>query len=216
VKSSEALFIDSWVVMDFPEFSPTPALSTPPLTWTVLAEASVAQSYQSAIQACLAGFERAWPALLQQVNKHQLLDLAGVDAHKPWEADIIFVGNASIQAVNHTYRQKDKPTDVLTFTLFADAPDRQMLAQLPVHHLGSVLVSLDWASTETGITPIALQKETDAPLRGNLTPSQCFVMFILERMIHGFLHLLGVTHDTDQDYNKVVEIQRHVLNAVTG
>ena len=194
-------------------FEPCPTLEMSPLILNVLAEPEV-QGYNHAISAALKGLEKGWPFFWQRIQQEPFLTHAELDPLKPWEADMVFVGNVTCHAINYEYRQKDTPTDVITFTLYADDPNRSVLAQLPVHHLGSVLVNLDWALAETGITLSALQLETETAVRGNLTPSCTFIKYILERMIHGCLHLLGVTHDTDIDYNRVVEIQRYVLDAV--
>jgi ssRNA-specific RNase YbeY (16S rRNA maturation enzyme) len=197
-------------------FAACPTLTLPPLILNLLTQddMSANPAFQPAILAAIKGFQQGWPHFWHRLQQETFLADADLDPQKPWEADMVFVGNAASHAINRQYRHKDAATDVITFTLYADDPNRQVLAQLPMHHLGSVLVNVDWALQETGITLEALQFDTKTVVRGNLTPSGTFIMYILERMIHGCLHLLGVTHDTDIDYNRVVEIQRYVLNAV--
>jgi ssRNA-specific RNase YbeY (16S rRNA maturation enzyme) len=211
-------------MIDTLPFSSSPVLHLSPLTLAVLTEPSLDNpQLVSVLKAVTQQFERAWPYFWQRIQQEPFLADAQIDPDKPWEADMVFVGNATCHAINRDYRHKDTPTDVITFTLYADDPNRAMLAQLPIHHLGSVLVNVDWAFlhalpdkalTLNELEGSVLQNETDWGVRGNLTPTHTFIMYILERMLHGCLHLLGVTHDTDMDYTRVVEIQHYVLDAI--
>jgi probable rRNA maturation factor len=200
-----------WVSLD-----PLPELDLPPLTLNILTLPSLLPQWQPAMHACALAFKAGWPSLLTQLLNRNLCQAQGISPNKPWEADVLFVDNDTMQALNHQYRNKNQPTDVLTFTMFADAADKAMLSQLPMHHLGAFAVSLEWAMDAVAPKPEALQFEIQAGVGGNFTPSSVFIKYILERMVHGGLHLMGVTHDTDIDYNRVVEIQQHVLNQVTG
>jgi ssRNA-specific RNase YbeY (16S rRNA maturation enzyme) len=199
---------------NFDPIEQCPHLTIGPLTWQVMIDEACDSAYAPVLSECLDCFTLGWPVFQAQMTQFDLLSPRHIDIEKSWEADLIFVTNETMRAMNETYRHKPSATDVLTFTLYADAPDHSVLSQLPVHHLGSVMISLDWAGTETGITTLMLQNDTDLPLRGNSTPTYCFIMYILERVVHGCLHLLGVTHDTESDYNKVVEIQSNVIDSV--
>lgn len=119
-----------------------------------------------------------------------------------WEIELTFLNNDRMQVLNGEYRDKDQSTDVLTFTLFADSPMRAQMAQLPTLQLGEIFISLPWALENAG--------EADS------TSGQVFVLdqYVLERVVHGFLHIMGINHDTMEEYNKVVAIQKQVLNEV--
>jgi ssRNA-specific RNase YbeY (16S rRNA maturation enzyme) len=196
-------------------YTSVPDIQAGPFAVSVLSGHQNIARYQTIIDNCLQAYVALWPVFLQQVKDHNLLAITGLSTDKTWEGDVAFVDNATIHAFNAQYRHKPQATDVLTFTLFADANDPTLMAQLPVAHLGSIVISLDWASDELGITPEMLQNATETPLRGNFTQSETLIMlYLLERMLHGTLHLLGVTHDTEQDYTRVVEIQRHVLESI--
>jgi ssRNA-specific RNase YbeY (16S rRNA maturation enzyme) len=207
------------MLVDLPDLVslPTvPELAVPPLTLNLLIEAPLLPQWEQAVLPCVQAYKAGWVHFFQQVQQHQLLQ--DLSIHKPWEADALFVSNATMQQLNQTYRHKNAATDVLTFTLFADAADKLVLQQLPLIHLGAFAVSLEWAqhAIEPAEASFHLQLATRGQDGGNFTPTPVFIQYILERMIHGSLHLLGVTHDTDNDYNRVVEIQQHVLKAFTG
>lgn len=110
---------------------------------------------------------------------------------------ILLVTNPEIHQLNQEFRHKDSATDVLTFTLTeTDTP----LPSLPEVNLGEIYLSIDWAKE-------AICKDWTPPLNF-CSP---LTLYILERMVHGCLHLLGVHHDTMADYHHVVAIQQKVL-----
>lgn len=105
--------------------------------------------------------------------------------------DILFVDDEKIQAVNREYREKDTPTDVITFALFAD-DDFKMVLDDDIN-LGEILISVDTAKKQA---KDSLKEE------------------ILTLICHGILHLFGFDHQTEEDYNFIVDVQNRVLNAV--
>lgn len=134
-----------------------------------------------------------WRHFTRQAAARKLPAKLGLNPEdQTWEMELQFVGNADIRALNAEYRNKDEATDVLSFTLTADSPDPRMWASLPVVSLGSVFVSLEWARTHAG-------------------PGE-FERYALERVVHGWLHLLGQNHDTPEDYETVVTVQGQVLH----
>lgn len=139
--------------------------------------------------------QKAWPffqyvAEKQKLYEHLELNLKG----KILEVELVWTDNPTMQHLNEQYRQKEGPTDVLTFTLLADAPDPALWMSLPVLQLGSIFVSVDYARN-------AIQETPNVPLEE----------YLLERFLHGMLHLLGMHHDTMEKYERVVAIQKEVL-----
>ena len=139
--------------------------------------------------------EKAWPLFMmvaekENIYEHLELNLQG----KILEVELVWTDNATMQTLNQQYRQKNSPTDVLTFTLLADAEDPELWMRLPVLQMGSVFISYEYAVAALAETP-------DVPLK----------QYLLERFIHGMLHLLGMHHDTMEKYEKVVSIQKRVL-----
>jgi len=91
------------------------------------------------------------------------------------EIELIITDNKTIQNINQEYRDKDKPTDVLSFPM--DAPfTEQSIFGMP---LGSIMISADFVR----------QKANDF---GHTIQDELSLLFI-----HGLLHLLGFDHETD-------------------
>ena len=103
--------------------------------------------------------------------------------------DISFCNDETIHQINKEYRDKDQPTDVITFSLFAD--DDNALVYRKTAELGQIIVSVDTAKKQA---KDGLEKE------------------ILILICHGILHLFGFDHLTKKDYDFVVRIQNQVIN----
>jgi len=86
------------------------------------------------------------------------------------DIELIITNNSEIQQLNKEFRDKDKPTDVLSFPL-EDAPF------MP---LGTIVISLDKA------------KEVAHKLNHKVD-DEIALLFI-----HGLLHLLGYDHEVDE------------------
>ena len=84
------------------------------------------------------------------------------------ELSILFTDNEEIKSLNSAYRNKDKPTDVLSFPV-----DDELFEE----SLGDIAISLE-------------QAESQAPDFGNDTKHE-----ILRLLIHGALHLVGYEHE---------------------
>jgi rRNA maturation RNase YbeY len=144
--------------------------------------------------------QKAWPFFLmvaEQENIYEHLSLKLKD--KILEVELTWTTNASMQDLNRQYRQKEGPTDVLTFTLLADAPNPELWTSLPVLQLGSIFISIEYA--ENAISQ---------------SPELSLEAYLLERFIHGMLHLLGMHHDTMEKFQKVVTIQNKVRALALG
>ena len=84
--------------------------------------------------------------------------------------ELIITDNDTIQELNASYRDKDKPTDVLSF------PMEQEIPGMP---LGSIVISKDFV-------------EEKAREFGHSSDDELALLFI-----HGLLHLLGFNHEVD-------------------
>jgi len=105
--------------------------------------------------------------------------------------DIAFCNDETIREINKTYRAKDKPTDVITFSLFTDDDNAIILRKKA--DLGQIIVSLETAKKQA--------KENNNTLKQE----------ILTLICHGILHLFGFDHLTKMDYDFVVSIQNKVI-----
>lgn len=88
------------------------------------------------------------------------------------EISITFVDDQAIQSINKKYLRRDRPTNVISFSL-----QEGEFGGINSDVLGDIVISVDTASKDA--------------YRGNLS----FDEEILFLMIHGFLHLTGYNHE---------------------
>ena len=89
------------------------------------------------------------------------------------ELSLVLVDNREIQDLNHRYRNKNEPTDVLSFPPGDGLPDGICL-------LGDVVISIEQAEKQATKRRKTLEDEVESLL------------------IHGILHLLGYDHERSQ------------------
>jgi probable rRNA maturation factor len=89
------------------------------------------------------------------------------------ELSITFVGDDMIHELNRQYRDKDHPTDVLSFAM------REGEAMGRLEPLGDIVISIDTAKRQAETMGHSVHDE------------------IFELLFHGFLHLLGEDHEGD-------------------
>lgn len=88
------------------------------------------------------------------------------------EVSLSFVNDKTIQKLNKQYRSKDKPTNVLSFSL-----QEGEFGNINPHVLGDIVISADIAKTDAAKNARSFEQEID---------------FLI---IHGLLHLLGYDHE---------------------
>ena len=93
------------------------------------------------------------------------------------EIGIACVDTAESQQLNLQYREKDKPTNVLSFP--SDIPE-EMLALLDAEPLGDLVICI----------PVVLQEAAEQHKK----PLDHFTHLL----VHGVLHLLGYDHETSE------------------
>ncbi len=108
------------------------------------------------------------------------------------ELSISFVDEEEIQAFNRDYRDKDKVTDVISFSLEEDEPEIEGLDMPRV--LGDIIICLEVAKEQAESYNHSLSREL-----GFLA-------------LHGFLHLLGYDHMTEEDEKEMFSRQDEILN----
>lgn len=112
------------------------------------------------------------------------------------EVSISFVDNDEIQEINKTYRDKDQPTDVISFALEDEFEGEVEIigVELP-RVLGDIIISVDMAKVQAEEYNHSFKREL-----GFLA-------------VHGFLHLLGYDHMNEADEAKMKQRQEEVLGA---
>jgi probable rRNA maturation factor len=128
----------------------------------------------------------------------ELLQLAAAKELVPdgSEVSVTFVTNERIQKINRDYREKDAPTDVISFALEEMGEDEVAItgADSP-RILGDIIISIDRAKEQAEEYGHSFEREL-----GFLT-------------VHGFLHLLGYDHMNEQDEKEMFGRQKDILDA---
>ena len=128
----------------------------------------------------------------------QLLDISclyGFD-FESLTFDILFCDSEKTHQINRDYRNKDYPADIITFAIFADDETKFVLDE--DINLGEILLALD--------------KVREEAKKHNVSDE--YELYFL--IAHGILHLLGFDHQTEEDYNFVVEVQKKALKYAMG
>ena len=108
----------------------------------------------------------------------KILQRAAASLNVRGELALVFGGDALLRRLNRDYRFKDKPTDVLSF----ESQGEDM-------GLGDVIISVETARANA----VRLGRSLDRELE------------ILA--LHGFLHVLGYDHETDNGEMEALEKQ---------
>jgi probable rRNA maturation factor len=111
------------------------------------------------------------------------------------EISLSFVDDEKIKELNKEYLGKDKPTNVISFSL-REGEYSDINPQI----MGDIIISVETAQRDA--------------LWGNLTVSQEIDFLI----IHGILHLLGYNHEntTREETNKMRKKEKDLFTAVCG
>ncbi|GGE47138.1 endoribonuclease YbeY [Pullulanibacillus camelliae] len=112
------------------------------------------------------------------------------------ELSITFVDNNRIQEINHQYRDKNQPTDVISFALEEMGEDEVVIVNSDMPRiLGDIIISIPKAKEQAVEHGHSFEREL-----GFLT-------------IHGLLHLLGYDHMTPEDEREMFSLQEELLSS---
>ncbi|XP_001514071.1 endoribonuclease YbeY [Ornithorhynchus anatinus] len=120
-----------------------------------------------------------------------------------FDLGIVCVDNKNIQRVNNTYRQKNVPTDVLSFPFHENLKAGEMpQPRFPEdYNLGDVFLGVEYIFQQC--------QEGNEDFYGVLTVIAA----------HGLCHLLGYRHDTEAEWQEMYQKEKHILdelNKLTG
>lgn len=104
------------------------------------------------------------------------------------ELSLVFTDDASIQVLNRDWRNKDKPTNVLSFPAFPIKPGDK-----PGPMLGDIIIA-----RETVVREAALEEKQ-------------FDHHLSHLIVHGFLHVLGYDHETSEEAEAMEQLERNIL-----
>lgn len=119
--------------------------------------------------------------------------LAGFD-YDTISFDFLYCDSKKTHEINREYREKDYPADIITFAIFADSEEKFIFdGEI---NLGEVIIALDKVIEE-------------AEKKGGTKEYE--LAFLIS---HGILHLLGFDHQTEEDYNFIIDLQNKALEYV--
>ena len=108
--------------------------------------------------------------------------------------DFLYCDSKKTHEINREYREKDYPADIITFAIFADSEEKFIFdGEI---NLGEVIIALDKVIEEAEKKGVTKEHE---------------LAFLIS---HGILHLLGFDHQTEEDYNFIIEIPNRALEYV--
>ncbi len=111
--------------------------------------------------------------------------------------DIVFTDSEKTHELNRDYREKDYPADIITFAIFAD--DENSFIFDGDINLGEIVIALD--------------KVIDGVNR-DISHSANREQELFFLISHGLMHLLGFDHQSEEEYNFVIEEQRKALGSI--
>ena len=113
------------------------------------------------------------------------------------EISVKLTHDDEVKALNAAYRNKEKPTNVISFPMFeAGLIDQIIAADVGEVLIGDVVLAYGVCAAEAGEKGIAI--ETHAT----------------HLVVHGTLHLLGYDHETDKEAEAMEEVERDALAAL--
>jgi probable rRNA maturation factor len=106
-----------------------------------------------------------------------------------WDLSVLFCDNAYIQALNLRYRNRDEPTDVLSFALGETVAGDGGLRYLP----GDIVLSLQTLAENAEYFKVSEDEE------------------LRRLLIHGILHLDGMDHESNDAKEPMLRLQEQIL-----
>ena len=111
-------------------------------------------------------------------------------ANKKISLTLLLSNNKGIRKLNKRFRNKNKPTDILSF------PFQNKINVKNNLYLGDIIISYNFMNK-----PYNIRKKF-------------FIEKVIKTFIHGFLHLIGFDHKRSKDYNKMITEEKKIYQSV--
>ena len=99
---------------------------------------------------------------------------------------LLLSNNKNIKRLNNKFRGKNKPTDILSFPLKTQINNK--------FYLGDIIISYQFMN------------------KPRISDDLIFKKKVIKIFIHGFLHLIGFDHKTNNDYKKMHNQEVKIFN----
>ena len=103
---------------------------------------------------------------------------------------LLLSNNRQIRKLNKKFRNKDKPTDILSFPVEKKIRVKKNL------YLGDIIISYNFIN------------------KPKIKEIRLFKYKVTKIFIHGFLHLLGFDHKKNKDYKKMINEENRIYKSV--
>ena len=110
--------------------------------------------------------------------------------NKKLSLTLLLSNNKNIKKLNKRFRNKNKPTDILSF------PFETKIKRKKQSYIGDIIISYNFM---------------DKPKNQSLG---LFKEKVIKTFIHGFLHLLGFNHIRFKDYKKMLKEEKTIYKSV--
>jgi len=115
--------------------------------------------------------------------------------YSDFDIGLLITTDKTIRKYNRTYRHKDKPTDILSFSYHPTLrAGKRILVKSPEDkNVGDLIISLEYIKKRA--------EELKIPLEQHLKTL----------LVHGVCHLLGYDHETDNQYRSMKTKETYIL-----
>ena len=121
----------------------------------------------------------------------KVLKLEKIESDRPLYLSLLLTNNENIQVINREYRDKDAPTDVISFA-YHETEDFNVG---PYDTLGDIIISLERVEEQSSEYNHSFERE---------------FYYVLT---HGILHILGYDHIEDEDKKLMREREEAILSS---
>ncbi|MBA3751722.1 rRNA maturation RNase YbeY [Candidatus Dependentiae bacterium] len=118
--------------------------------------------------------------------------------YEEFDIGILITTNKTIRQYNKQFRNKDKATDILSFSYHQGlTPGKRIRAHTEDDkNLGDLIISLEYVHSDARAKKISPEERLKVLL------------------VHGICHLLGYDHETDSDWRSMRAKEAFVLNKI--
>ena len=132
----------------------------------------------------------AWAAFPDAEDTvRRAIEAAAAFENRPGEVAVLLTDDAAIQQLNAQWRGMDKPTNILSF------PAIDIIAAQE-GHLGDIAIACE-----------TVAREAEAE-------NKAFSDHLAHLAIHGYLHLIGFDHETDDEACRMESLETRILSSL--
>lgn len=149
------------------------------------------------LQTLAPAWKKAWPGARGEILR---LAKAALKASELSEyqrgiaISVVLSDDDAMRELNHTFRGKNKPTNVLSFPAYDDLSEMESAPDDEPFHLGDVVLSYDTVRAES------------------LEQKKSFRDHASHLIVHGCLHLAGYDHEDDREADAMEAMEIQVLS----